>query len=257
MVNGKCRPRNDTNGGGSGPAIKTRTVTCGRAYAHRDRPGWNAALCGAKPIICSEPGLFNGGAPLLTPAFATQQQDPRTGAWQTTQLWCPAKARPIPNTQALIDTVVKLLPPVSIGEPPGKHETLVNLQTILWAATTPNRNLGRVQVIGQPVWLRLHFDHAAWNFGDGHADTTTNPGKPYDAAANPCLAKECPDYYGHTYTSNVSVKLALTVAWRADYSLNGANWAPIDTPPLDGPQTTAQLHVLQARGVLVPNPEGG
>jgi hypothetical protein len=191
---------------------------------------------------------------LEVPAFATQQQDPRTRRWTTLSVWCPADARPVPDARAILDAVIRLLPRVGIGEPPGQHETLVNLQTVLWAVTKPERDLGRVAVIGQQVWLRLHFDHADWDFGDGSTDRTSDPGRPYDATGDPCAASACPGYYGHRYVSNGSARLGLTVAWRAEYSLDATNWIAVASPPLDGPQTQAQLRVLQARGVLVPDP---
>jgi hypothetical protein len=78
---------------------------------------------------------------------------------------------------------------------------LVNIQTLLWARTGTARSLGQVMVVGQPVWLKIVFDHAAWDFGDGVRASSAVPGKAYDDVGDRCAQVLCPDYYGHVYRS--------------------------------------------------------
>jgi hypothetical protein len=129
--------------------------------------------------------------------------------------------------------------------------TLVNIQTLLWADTPQRRSLGRVVVVGQPVWLRLAFDHAVWDFGDGSTLSSDVPGKAYDARNDPCRTVSCPDYFGHTFTTTGVMTVSVRIAWRASYSLDGQNYQPVDDAPLTGPAGTVRIHVRQARGVLV------
>jgi hypothetical protein len=210
---------------------------------------WNHQ-CGA-PRFCYDT-VTDPGKKRPEDAYATLVQS--GGAWVLQSVWCPATARPIPTTQALREQALRLLPKIQIGSA-WSHRALVNAQTVLWAATDPDRTLPTATVVGRRVALRISFDHASWNFGDGQTDTTTDPGKPYDKVNDPCAGPDCPDYYGHTYTRTGSVTVSLTVAWHAEFSLdNGATWTAIDPAPLTGPATTHQLELLEERGVLVPDP---
>jgi hypothetical protein len=180
----------------------------------------------------------------------------QNGRWVLQSVWCPATARPIPTTQALRQQVLRLLPSVRIGSA-WTHRALVNAETVLWADTDANRTLRTVNVVGRPVQLRIAFDHANWHFGDGATDTTTDPGKAYTKTA-PCNTAQCAQYYGHTYSDTGNVTISLSVAWHAQFSLNGGNtWTDVDAVPLTGPQTTHALRIVQARGILVAPPTGG
>ena len=177
------------------------------------------------------------------------------GKWVLQSVWCPATAKPIPTTKALRQQVLRLLPSVRIGAA-WSHRALVNAETVLWAATGAKRTLRTVTVVGRRVNLRIAFDHANWSFGDGSSDTTTAPGKAY-STSDPCNSAQCADYYGHTYRDTGSRTITLTVAWHAQFSLNGGRtWTDVDAAPLTGPQATHQVRVLQARGVLVGGPPG-
>jgi hypothetical protein len=102
------------------------------------------------------------------------------------------------------------------------------------------------------VALRIHLSEARWDFGDGTTDSSPDPGKPYDDARDPCRTKQCPDYYGHTYTKTGRRTIVLTLGWHAQYN-PGGGW--IDIPgTLTGPSARQSLTVKQARAVLVPNP---
>ena len=222
-------------------APPTKTVTCGYPSS-ADNGLWNPA-CGA-PRDCPS-----------GPAFATFIE--QHGKWVLLDSWCAgdpaAPARPVLTTTALRQQVLRLLPTVQIGTA-WTTRALVNAETVLWAQTSSHRDLGTVTVVGQPVKLRIGFDHADWSFGDSTSDTTTSPGKPY-TQTDPCNTAQCSDYYGHTYRATGPVTITLTVAWHAQFSLDaGATWTDIDPAPLTGPPATHRLRVIQARGVLVQDP---
>jgi hypothetical protein len=173
--------------------------------------------------------------------------------WVLDSVWCPSKPAPVPTTEALREEAIQLLPAIQIGSA-WTTRALVNAQAIFWAETDADRSLPTATVVGRQVQLRIGFDHADWTFGDGATDTTTDPGTPY-SEANPCDTAQCPGYYGHTYTDTGPVTITLTVAWNAQFSLDGgATWTDVDAVPLTGPQTTHALDVVQARGILVQDP---
>jgi len=185
-----------------------------------------------------------------TPGFVTQTRS-GTG-WSKAVFWCPGDALPALNQAAIRAQALRLLPPVSIGSA-WTTTALANAETLLWADTPAHRRLPTVHLLGRTVALELDLVRATWDFGDGHADTTSTPGKPYDQVHDPCRSAQCPDYYGHTYTSTGIKIITLAVTWHAAYSLDGHTWNDIDTP-IAGPARHHTLRVLQARAILVPNP---
>jgi hypothetical protein len=245
LINGDCHT--ESTGSNAGPP--TRTVFCGRPSSAANGL-WNSKDCGAPQFCYDETADPTHQHP--EDAFATFVLSGTT--WVLQSVWCPTSSTAIPDTQALREQALRLLPPVAIGSA-WTHRALINAQTILWAATAAERPLPTATVIGRRVTLRIGFDHADWDFGDTSTDTTTQPGRPY-RPAEPCRSAQCPGYYGHTYTHTGPVTITLTVAWHAQFSLdNGTTWTDIDTTPLTGPQTSHQLDIVQARGVLVPDPD--
>ena len=227
-------------------APPTRTIACGRPSAGFNA-AWNA-VCGT-PVACMVTGP-GSNQPTPTGAFATQT---RTGAgWGPPVVWCPGDVAAAPALAAIREQVVRLLPRVRIGSA-WTTTALVNAQTVLWADTAPDRDLGAVTIVGAAVRLRVGFDHANWDFGDGTSDTTSAPGKAYDPVGDACRTAQCPDYYGHTYRHTGQPVIALTVTWRAQFSIDGSDWTDLPAP-LTGPVDHHQLTVKQARGILIPNP---
>jgi hypothetical protein len=244
LINGRCVSVVDA---GAPSSVRTKTVDCGRPSSKAN--GFWLAECGA-PRVCFDT-TTDPNKKRPEDAYATLIQ--QNGRWVLQSVWCPATAQPIPTTQALREQVLRLLPAVRIGSA-WAHRAVVNAETVLWAATDANRTLRTVNVVGRRVQLRIAFDHANWTFGDGTSDTTTDPGKPYPQS-DPCGGAQCPGFYGHTYRDVGPITIQLTVAWHAQFSLDGGNtWTDVDTVPLTGPQTTHDLDVLQSRGVLVPDP---
>jgi hypothetical protein len=247
VVRGVCIEQQTSSGDGqvtvSGQSQQpTKTVICGFPSS-ADNGFWNSQ--------CGSPRRCPAG-----PAFATFIRQNAT--WVLLDSWCPGNAPkgtapPVLTAADLRQQVLRLLPTVQIGSA-WTTRALVNAESIVWAETQSNRTLGTVTVVGRRVALRIGFDHADWDFGDGATDSTTDPGKAY-STTDPCDTAECADYYGHTYTDTGAVTMTLTVAWHAQFSLDGgATWTDVDPAPLTGPPATHDLDVVQARGVLVPDP---
>ena len=246
VTTGTCAPV-----GSQGPSatstVRTQVIDCG-LVSSQDNGLWDKR-CGA-PKVCFDP-VTDPQHKRPEHTYATLVES--AGRWVLQSVWCPASAQPVPTTQALREQVLRLLPHVPIGSA-WTTRALVNAQAIVWAATPPDRSLGTVTVVGRRVALRIGFDHASWDFGEGTTDSVTEPGKPYDRA-NPCATAQCPGYYGHTYRDTGKVTITLNVAWHAQFSLdNGTTWTDVDTVPLTGPRTSHDLQIVQARGILVPPP---
>lgn len=245
MIGGMCSgltSGNSTSDFSQAPnAPVTKTMLCGWPSS-QDNGFWD--------VRCGSPRKCPTG-----PAYATFVQQNRQ--WVLLDSWCPGQAAdaapPVPTAADLRQQVLRLLPSVQIGSA-WTTRALVNAESIFWAQTRANRNLGTVTVVGRQVALKIDFDHADWDFGDATTDTTDQPGRPYDDA-NPCSTAQCPDYYGHTYRDTGPVTITLTIAWHAQFSLdNGTTWTDVDPAPLTGPSATHQLTVVQARGILVHDP---
>lgn len=237
------------------PEVESRTVQCladGTAIFEGHR--LTDSRCDDAVPRCTL--LVEGGVTGPYPYVAYENQVRQVGStvWVNLGFWCPQSTAPVPvpTAQDIRDQVIRLLP--SVPAVTTGANTLVNIQTLLWADTDPHRDLGRVSVVGQPVWLRLAFDHADWDFGDGATATATQPGKAYDRTGDPCRTVSCPHYFGHTYTAPGPVTVTVRVAWRASFSLDGSAFLPVDDAPLTGPPATAHIRVRAARGVLVAPP---
>lgn len=257
LIQGNCVPVSGF-GGTEDRAAEYRYVGCMPGGAAVSQGGALAdTRCAGSVPRCKL--LAEGGQSGPSPAIAyeTQVRQPGQARWTNLGFWCPQsqRATAVPDAATIRDQVLKLLPRVAIATT-GSPATLVNLQTILWADTTARRSLGRITIVGQPVWLKIAFAHAHWDFGDGTSEASADPGKAYDATGNPCAQIMCPDYYGHVYRATGQVRISLTVSWQATYSLDGTHFVPVDPDPLDGPAATHALLVRQARAVLVPNPDG-
>jgi hypothetical protein len=181
-----------------------------------------------------------------------KQQD---GTWSTTGSECdPVTNPPAPAVTPMMawQQAQRLIPAAQIGLAP-RHDTLVNMETIMWVATARERTLPTVTILGRPVSVHISIDHVAWNYGDGHTATNDGPGRAYDARHNPCKTAQCPDYDGHTYTTTGQPTVSATVTWTATFQVAGGPATPIPGT-LDGPPSTATLHVEQARSILVRDP---
>lgn len=166
---------------------------------------------------------------------------------------CAARPSARLNPQSVRQTAIRLLPRIAIGAAP-HPDTLVNAQTILWAATPSRRSLPVATVAGQRVRLRITLAESSWVFGDGDSAVWHTGGKPYDAKTDPCESARCPGYDGHVYRRTGRVTVELRVLWSAQFSVNGKQWTPVPGGTIAGPPSTIELTVRQARGVLVSEP---
>jgi hypothetical protein len=187
-----------------------------------------------------------------------QEWDPTTNTWRFVEFHCP-QTHPDPepagpDAATLREQALRLLPRVDIATTDGAF-TLVNIQTLLWANTAADRDLGTVTVLGQPVQLRAHFRQATWTFGDGESATTSTPGKAYDREHDRCDTKLCPNYFGHIYRGTGPMTITLRVAWDAAYSTDGAAFQPVPGGAIAGPAATTSITVREARGILVADPD--
>jgi len=174
--------------------------------------------------------------------------------WVYTGADCAARtAQPRVTPLLARQEIEKLVPRPGIGVAPPGGKTLVNLQTVLWADTPADRNLGTVTLLGTyRVALRVHVQHVAWAFGDGATEVADGPGLPYRKGEH-CTTVTCPGHFGHVYATTGTMTITEQVTWSGQYSVNGGGWQVV-AGTVDGPAATAQVTVLQARGVLVADP---
>ena len=170
-------------------------------------------------------------------------------------MWLPPgqqPGRPQVTPQLVRQQVVRLVPTAAVGLAP-HGTTLVNIETVMWADAPHQQNLAPVTILGQRVVISLTLDHVAWSFGDG-ASATSGPGRAY-SDSDPCRARTCPQYFGHVYDVTGSRTVSATAYWQASFTVDGG--ASQDVPgAVPGPAASADVAVKQARGVLVPNPDG-
>lgn len=251
VVRGQCVRRDSVSPGGE-PQYESRNIGCMTdGTGVRNDSTVADTKCDSAVPRCKllTDGGQTGDHPIA--AYETQTREIGSTGWQNLSFWCPHSAAPtpVPTAGDIRDQAIRLLPHVHIKTT--APNTLVNIQTIYWADTATHRDLGTVTVVGQPVQLKIAFDHADWNFGDGHSDRTSTPGTAYDKSANPCDTKQCSGYYGHTYTTTGHLNASVQISWNATYSLDGgAHWASVG-PPLTGPTETVPIRVRQTHVVLV------
>ncbi len=185
---------------------------------------------------------------------AILQQAP-DASWALASYNCAVVTAPAQVTAAMARAeVVKLVPRPAVGIAPPGGRSLVNIQTIFWVDTAADRNLGTVRLLNHDVGLRIHVQHVHWDFGDGSTDTSSNPGPAYDSETRPCRAALCPDYFGHVYAMTGAQTVTARVTWAGEFRVDQGQWQPIDGT-VTGPASSQALTIVEARGVLVPDPE--
>jgi hypothetical protein len=209
----------------------------------------DAAGCGTNEQQCQQ----SATDPNNTDA-ALRVQKGADGAWTLNGGQCVAplaSAKPVVTAADVRAQVVRLIPTAAIGLAP-RTATLVNIQTIMWVAAPGRRTLAAVQILGQRVDISLRLARVAWSFGDGHGESTSWPGKAYDATHAPCRTRMCAGYFGHVYDRTGRVRLTATAQWAASFTVNGGAAQQIPGT-VAGPTAASTLVVKQARSVLVPN----
>jgi len=229
-----------------GPNAEAQLATLGDPYAAFDAKGECASTAD-----CAQTAQLTG-VPRQQYVRMVKQPD---GTWSTTGSECDpvSNAPPAAVTPLMVwQQAQRLIPTAPIGLAP-RHDTLVNMETIMWVATTRQRTLPTVVILGRPVSVQISVDHVTWDFGDGRTGTNDGPGRPYDAENDPCKTAQCAGYDGHTYTTTGHLTVTATVTWKATFQVDGG---PVTAIPstLDGPGSAAALLVQEARSVLVRDP---
>jgi hypothetical protein len=235
-VGAKCDDKDTGIGDPSGTPIVV--VDCGTVGKNVAENHWDSR-CGASQVC---PPVGNQTRPHPFASGFVQ-----AGTFVVVATWCPDGATPTPSLAALRDEVIKLLPKLPVGVSPARGQTLANFRTLFWVDTPQDRTLGRSQLIGFPVELRVHFKEATFDFGDGSSDSASDPGTPYDPKSD---CGTCIDRFGHVYEQRGSVTVSATVTWTAEFRVGGGAWLPIPGD-VDGATSTDSLVVRESRGVLV------
>lgn len=229
-----------------GPNVETQLAALGDPQAALDGRG------GCQSVSMCDARTQATGVPHQQYVRMVKQND---GTWSTTGSECdPVSNAPPPTITPLMvwQQAQRLIPTAQIGLAP-RHDTLVNMETIMWVATARQRTLPTVTILGRPVSVHISIDHVSWDYGDGQTNTTSGPGPAYDPDHDPCKTAQCPDYDGHTYTTTGPLTVTATVTWSATFQVAGGPATAIPGT-LDGPASTAALLVREARSVLVRDP---
>jgi hypothetical protein len=190
VANGSSAPR---TGESDIPKTITRSINCGRTQNKLVTDQWNPACIGHERECFLDPPLVP--ARIDADVYGIQQQA-ADGTWLFLNTYCAGPpGPPVLDPQAIREQILSLLPVVAIGASSAPF-TLVNLETITWADTAKERPLGPITVVGQQVWIKLTYDHATWNYGDGTTENRKTPGNAYPSKGK-CSSKLCASYDGH------------------------------------------------------------
>ncbi len=122
-------------------------------------------------------------------------------------------------------------------QPPG-GTTLVNFATNFYTDNTAP-STQRITLLGQEVLIEATPSTYTWLHGDGTAQDTAVPGRPYPALD-----------VTHDYRSVGTFAPRLDTTYSGRYRLNGGPWIPIpETLTVTG--TTQSLESIEARPTLV------
>jgi hypothetical protein len=231
-----------------------RQVDCGPARVGVPAVVNHANFCNLVRRDCSvvDPKELPTDPHMTTLALLRSDDGGKT--WVYTGADCAARtAQPRVTPLLARQEIEKLVPRPGIGVAPPGGKTLVNLQTVLWADTPADRALGTVTLLGTyRVALRVHVQEVAWAFGDGATEVADGPGLPYRKGEH-CTTVTCPGHFGHVYATTGTMTITEQVTWSGQYSVNGGAWQDV-AGTVDGPAASAQVTVVQARGVLVADP---
>ncbi|MBV9821064.1 MAG: hypothetical protein JO144_02375 [Actinobacteria bacterium] len=218
-------------------------IDCGYATATDDHTFWNPS-CGPTGFPCPPvPGTINPHQ-FITVLSLTDTAVPIAA-------WCAGTDTPMPSTAALRDEVIRLLHPPTLGVSPDTGTALINLRTLFWVNTPTQLNLGKAQLIGFPVELRVTYDHTDFDFGDHTTDTLTNtPGTPYNPARD---CGPCTDRFGHDYTTRGQVTITAHTYWHAQFRITTgtpASWTDIPGQVTATQPSRTTLTIKQSRATL-------
>jgi len=237
-VSGTCGVTPTDLGGSGGSQVLV--IDCGYATATDDHTHWNPA-CGPTGFPCPPvPGTPNPHQ-FITVVSLNDTAVPIAA-------WCAGANTPMPSAAALRDEVIRLLRPPTLGVSPSTGTALVNLRTLFWVNTAAEVELGKAQLIGFPVDLRVSYDRTEFDFGDGTTDTlAATPGTAYDPAHD-CGA--CTERFGHNYTQRGTVDITARTYWHAQFRIGTGAWTDIPGEVTANQPSRTALTVKQSRGTL-------
>jgi len=223
-------------------ADKSKTKTCGEKIgaASPMPPGhWiTVPMCDAGNTVTCASKLLCPNGQVRRDQWYSLDGGGITGEHQ----FCPGNADTGP-TLADIQTAFTQLPmtasPLHI-QPPG-GETLVNFDTIYF--TDPTVIDKQITLLGATVDFHITAATYTWHYGDGQAQTTTDPGAAYPHQA-----------ITHRYLRKGTAAPSLDTTYQADYRINGGTWQHLgQTVTIPGaPQTitirTATPHLVDSDG---------
>jgi hypothetical protein len=237
--------------GSAGPAVQR--VDCGAPFRWTDQVTSGGGYCDVVHNLCQGSVRSSAtGQPVTTVGVF---ENPDGGGWRPTEYNCMAAPDPGPPRVTSVlawQQVRKLVPRPTIGIAPPGGTSLVNIETVLWVNTRVDKSLGTVRLLGHRVALRIHLRWVEWDFGDGHTDSTSDPGRKYDPD-DECRTVLCESYWGHVYETTGPMTISAAVTWSGEFRVDGRRWAPI-AGTVTGGAATADLRIRQARGILVPYP---
>ncbi|RUR01506.1 hypothetical protein ELQ94_08420 [Labedella endophytica] len=102
-------------------------------------------------------------------------------------------------------------------------------------------------LLGRPIDVRFTPVSYTWTWGDGTADTVTEPGRTWEELRLPRFS-ETPT--SHVYTERGTMTVGLDVAYAVAFRFDGGDWVTVDGSV--SAQTTLDAYVGSAQTVLVP-----
>jgi hypothetical protein len=173
-----------------------------------------------------------------------------TGGWDAEQFstsgnFCtPGESSP---QQALPSLILRAFQRIPLPEPaldiqPPKGKTLIGLETIYSTKAEPfTRNL---RLLGQSIQLRIHATSYDWIHGDGTAQSTDWPGKPWQRGTT------IDSYITHVYEDTGDVAPSVRVTWSAEYRVGNGAWQRVNGT-VERTSPPAALQILEAEPQLV------